>query len=147
MLVLNKENKIFLGERAGKDGAWQFPQGGAEAELSLEENVLKELEEELGTPKKQFTILMRLEATHEYDFETPPAYALRKWRGQSQTFWLVKFNGADSDIDVETEGEFQGFCWCKISKVKELAESKRIPGYEAPLAEVETYLRSEKLSY
>src|SRR5262245_38788123 len=93
MLLLNKDNLIFLGERHGNPGVWQFPQGGVEEGLSLEENVIKELHEEVGADKELFKIIKKLNAKHEYDFRTVPEYAKGVWRGQSQTFWAVRFEG------------------------------------------------------
>ena len=83
MIVVNTRGKIFLGERAGEPGIWQLPQGGAEPDLSLEENVIRELHEELGAPKKYFKIRRKLRARHRYEWQTPPKYAKGRWRGQS----------------------------------------------------------------
>lgn len=141
MLVFNQEQRLFLGERHKEAGIWQFPQGGVEPEDSLEENVLRELEEELGAPKKYFKIVKRLAATHDYDFRTPPSYAIGRWRGQSQTFWLVAYYGKDSDIKFEQEPpEFTQFKWCTVEEVKALAEAKRLPGYLNPLNEFEEFI-------
>lgn len=141
MLVFNQDNKLFLGERNGEPGIWQFPQGGVEAGLSLEENVLRELEEELGLNRKNLEIIKKLNATHVYDFRNIPDYAVGKWRGQSQTFWLVKFLGSNLEIDLFAhEPEFMNFCWCSVDEVREKAEPIRLPGYEAALVEFSEYL-------
>jgi len=138
MLVVNREGKLFLGERAGEPGVWQFPQGGIEEKDSLEENVLRELNEELGAAKDKFKIIRKFEATHDYNFRNPPAYAKDKWRGQTQTFWLVEFLGDDKDLDLNAhEQEFMGFKWCTPSEVRRFTEPVRLPGYEAPLVEFE----------
>ncbi|MBX7136362.1 MAG: NUDIX domain-containing protein [Oligoflexia bacterium] len=142
MLVFNHEHKLWLGERMKERGIWQFPQGGIEPELSLEGNVLKELEEELGAPPSCFEIVRRLRSVHDYEFDRPPAYALGRWRGQSQTFYLVRFTGKDNDIDINKHDlEFMGWRWCSVAEVKELAEPKRLPGYLGPLKEFEDFLK------
>ena len=99
MLLYNKKGELFLGERINKRAHWQFPQGGAEKRYSLRENVVRELKEELGIPRRTLGSIRKLAATHEYDWAKIPAYASGKWRGQSQTFWMVEFVGNDSDID------------------------------------------------
>lgn len=143
MLVFNKERKLWLGEREGSPGVWQFPQGGAKKSLSLEENVLRELEEELGVNRADLVIIGKLEATHEYEFRDIPSYAIGKWRGQSQTFWLVEFTGSDSAIDLEAhQPEFSDWRWCTPAEVRELAEPQRMTGYRAPLEEFEKYVSS-----
>jgi len=144
ILLFNQEHRLFLGERKGEPGVWQFPQGGAEPSLTLEENVLKELEEELGTPAAKFRIISKLDATNEYNFDVPPAYAEGKWRGQRQTFWLVQFLGEDEDIDLARhEQEFTDYCWCSVDEVRQRAEPKRLRGYMKPLDEFVEFLRRE----
>jgi len=146
MLVYNDQYRLFLGERHGEIGVWQLPQGGVEGKNTSEESVLRELEEELGAKKDKFQIVKQLQSKHEYDWEEPPDYAKGKWRGQSQTFWVVKFHGQDSDINLETEHpEFSNFMWATTEEIMQTAEAKRIGGYKRPLAEYENMLDSELL--
>ncbi len=146
-MLFNQEKKLFLGERDGESGVWQFPQGGAEPELTLEENVLKEIEEETGISPKKVRIVKKLNATHEYDYARVPDYAQGKWRGQKQTFWLVEFLGDDCDINVQTsDAEFSGWRWCTVDEVKKYAEPKRLPGYEVPLKEFEEFTTKDTKS-
>lgn len=141
MLVFNNECKLFLGERYGEPGIWQFPQGGIDSRHTLEDNVYRELQEELGIPRSSLEIVKKLDATHEYEFQRPPDYARDKWRGQTQTFWLVRFSGPDGDINLETgEPEFMAWKWCDIDEVRALAEPKRLKGYELPLQEFRNFL-------
>lgn len=138
MLVHNASFQLFLGERLGEPGVWQFPQGGAVKRLSLEENVIKELNEELGADKELFKIVTKLEATHAYRWEQPPKYAIGKWSGQSQTFWVVKFLGEDCDIELDRyDPELSDWRWCTPDEVRSLADPKRLPGYLKPLEEFE----------
>ncbi len=138
MLVFNTNRKIFLGERLNEPGVWQLPQGGVDESASLPENVLRELEEELGAPADRFVIVKQLKATHEYDWRTVPAYAVGKWRGQAQTFWLVKFVGKESEIDLNRHTpEFSNWQWSELQDIPAIVEPRRIPGYTAALKEVE----------
>lgn len=141
LIIINNDNRIFVGERADNPGHWQFPQGGAEPDLSLEENALREAEEELGASSNCFEVIQQLEATHQYDWETPPDYAVGKWRGQSQTFWLIRFTGDDSEIDLNKHvPEFISWKWVDIDQVQSAVAERRWGGYEAPLKEVKTLL-------
>jgi putative (di)nucleoside polyphosphate hydrolase len=140
MLVFNSRGELFLGQRRGEPTTWQFPQGGVEAEHTLEENVLRELEEELGAARRFFTVVQRLKATHTYDFVVPRVYGSATYRGQTQTFFLVEFQGDDSLINLATpEPEFMGWGWYSPAAVRVKAEPKRLSGYLAPLAEFEAY--------
>lgn len=140
LLVHNGNGKLFLGERAGEPGVWQLPQGGLEADCSIEENVLRELEEELGADQGCFRVVKRLDATHQYDFSAPPAYAIGKWRGQDQIFYLVEFTGTDLDINLTRfHQEFMSYQWVTVPELKHLAEPKRLAGYLGALVEFEEY--------
>lgn len=146
MFVVNNQGKIFLGERFGKSDEWQLPQGGVDKGTPLEENVIRELNEELGVESAKLQIIKKLNATHTYEFKDPPGYARGKWRGQSQTFWLVRFLGTDADINLTShhEQEFSTWVWCTPAELRAKAHPVRAPGYEAPLKEVEQYLEQVK---
>lgn len=140
MLVFNQTGLLFLGERHGEPGTWQFPQGGVDPGQPLEENVLRELEEELGAPRSCFRIVKCLQATHTYDFAHPRMYGSESFRGQTQTFWLVEFLGPDSAIRLDTsEPEFMGWGWHSPAEVRQRAEPRRLTGYTSPLAEFEQF--------
>ena len=146
MLVYNQENRLFLGERATEPDVWQFPQGGVDPGATEEETVTKELHEELGAPVGCFKIVSKLKAVHNYEFTNIPIYALGKWRGQAQTFWLVKFVGNDSQFNLAHHvQEFMSWKWCSVNEVRALAESKRLPGYEPALKEFEEFLASDQI--
>jgi putative (di)nucleoside polyphosphate hydrolase len=137
MLIYNRKGQLFLGERYGKAGHWQFPQGGVEARESLRTNVLRELKEEIGISRKQIGVVTKLKARHRYLWKKIPAYARGRWIGQAQTFWLVEFIGEDVDIDLEAtdDREFQDWKWCSVTTVRKVAARERIAGYEQALKE------------
>lgn len=146
MLVYSSDYRLFLGARSGVSGVWQFPQGGVELEQSLEENVIRELEEELGIERHHIGAIQKLEATNEYDFAKPPDYAKGRWRGQSQTYWVVKFTGKNRDIDVSRrDKEFSDWKWATPNEVREIAEPRRLGGYEKALREFEQLVADGKL--
>lgn len=146
MLIYNPQYRLFLGERANSPGVWQFPQGGVEESSSLEENVLRELQEELGADAEKFRIVTRLQATHQYEFATPPPYAIGRWIGQQQTFWVVKFLGTDRDIQLDRyHPELGAWKWCSSDEVPKVAEPRRLSGYLPALKEFEALLQSGAL--
>lgn len=137
MLLYNARGRLFLGERHGKAGHWQFPQGGAESKYTPKENVIRELREELGITRRHIGKIKKLTSRHQYEWRTPPSYAKNRWRGQKQTFWLVEFTGSDEDIDLTwyKEPEFQAWRWCSVAEVKRRAASFRLAGYKGALRE------------
>lgn len=146
LLVYNSKGQLFLGERLGKRGHWQFPQGGVERGRSIKGNVLKELQEEIGVTKQSIGAVTRLCATNQYLWRTVPDYAVGKWVGQSQTFWLVEFRGEDSEIDLTTtdDPEFRSWRWCSVTSVRRIAAKERRKGYEAALREFLAFKKKKK---
>ena len=148
MLVYNRKGQLFLGERLGKPGHWQFPQGGVEPDETLKENVMRELHEELGVARSQVGSLTKLRSRHSYLWRKIPKYAKGRWAGQRQTFWLVEFIGRNSDIDIERaeEQEFRAWRWCSVKTVRRLAAPERLTGYEKALSEFVAFWEGKKMT-
>ncbi len=126
-----------MGERALQPDVWQLPQGGIEQDCSLEENALREASEELGAPKALFKIITKLNATNQYEFDIVPKFLKGKFRGQDQSFCVLRFLGDDQNINLNLHHpEFKRFKWCSLKEVLELAEPKRVKGYEKALKEL-----------
>lgn len=147
MLVYNKKGQLFLGERYDKKGHWQFPQGGIEKGKSGKETVVRELWEEIGIRKRSIGRIRRLSAKHSYLWSKIPAYAVGRWVGQTQTFWLVEFIGTDDQIDLTTSAdqEFKRWRWCSVTTVRRQAARERRKGYRAALAEFLTLKKNGAL--
>lgn len=149
MLVFKRSNSgimFLLGQRLGQPEIWQFPQGGVEANDSLEESVQRELEEELGSARTNFKIIAQLKHTHRYDFKTPPAYAIDRYRGQEQSFWLVEFLADDSQITLNGDHpEFTNFRWCSSAEVATCADPVRLKGYAGALSEAVAVLAANDI--
>lgn len=143
IIIRNRQGLLLLGERFGEPGIWQFPQGGIDPGDSEESTVFREAEEELGIKSEFLKVVAKLSATHRYDFDRPPSYAINKWRGQEQSFWLLDFVGDSQDIILDKhQQEFSAVRWCTIDEVRKIAEPKRLPGYEPALKEIEEIIRN-----
>lgn len=141
LLILNGDRNLFFAERRGCPGVWQFPQGGIDEGLSLEESALKEAHEELGVPTHAFRVCTVLKALNEYEYEVTPPRAAGRWRGQSQSFCVLRYLGRDEDIDLARyDQELMDWRWCTIAEVQELAEPKRLKGYAQALEELARWL-------
>ena len=113
IVVLNKENKIFVGKR--KDNPfdkWQMPQGGVDLNESLVSTMRRELLEE--------TSIKSIKIVKEFDFwldyELPKNLIGKIWkgkyRGQKQKWFVVRFLGNDKEINIETKNaEFVEWKW------------------------------------
>jgi putative (di)nucleoside polyphosphate hydrolase len=60
-------------------------------------------------------------------YDLPPEFRKRwdnRWRGQQQKWFVMRFSGVDTDIDVATEyPEFSTWKWIPIARLPELIVS------------------------
>ena len=76
---------------------------------TLEEGLLREIEEEIGIPSKLIRILDS-KGPYTYSFSHPK----KGYDGKEQYYFLCEHLGADSAVNVHTEHpEFRDFCWIK----------------------------------
>ena len=116
VIVLNNENKIFVGKRKDNPvNKWQMPQGGVDDGEKYLEAMKRELFEETGI--KNFELVKEIEGMTEYEL---PDYLLGKiwkgkYRGQKQKWFVVRFLGNDNEIDLNTsKPEFIEWKWANL---------------------------------
>lgn len=118
VMLVNKDGHIFAGQRndrpESEPPAWQMPQGGVDKGEAPDEAVFRELWEETGVTKDLVTVEAQTSDWLPYDL--PQELSKRLWkgkyRGQKQLWFLMRFNGADSDINIATEHpEFSEWRW------------------------------------
>ena len=135
-MLLNRQGKVWVGERGDAPGAWQMPQGGIDEDENPETAALRELAEEVGTDKAR--IIAELGEWLTYDL--PPRLLKRawggKWRGQRQKWFALRFLGEDGDIDVSRHHppEFVRWRWADIGELAGLAIAFKRPLYERVVA-------------
>ena len=104
-MMINARGEAFVGKRIdNKEGDWwQMPQGGVDAGEDMDQAMLRELGEETGVGPEHLTILDRLQGELAYDLPEELQGKLwgGKYKGQRQTWFLVRFTGEDSDIDLD----------------------------------------------
>ena len=115
VMVLNKSGDVFVAQRLEHyANAWQMPQGGIDPGEAPAEAALRELEEETGINSSKVVILS--ETQNWISYELPANLIPKLWngqyRGQKQKWFLMRFLGEDTDIDIETEEpEFSAWKW------------------------------------
>ena len=115
IMLINKENKIFMGERIDNKGAWQMPQGGVNVSIKENLNIAakRELYEETGV--KTAKIINQSEGWYYYYL--PENLQTRLWRGkflgQKQKWFLFNFEGIDEEINLQNDKkpEFNNWKW------------------------------------
>ncbi len=142
VIVLNDENKIFVGKR--KDNPidkWQMPQGGVNKNESFLEAMKRELNEE--TSIKNIKILKELDGWFEYEL---PKNLLGiiwkgKFRGQKQKWFIVKFTGNESEINLKTKyQEFIEWKWLEIKDLPQVIVDFKKNVYEKLLVELNKFI-------
>jgi len=122
MMLLNGENKVFVGERCdNKEPAWQMPQGGIGPHEDTDQAMLRELQEEIGT--RNVEIIVKSKIWYKYDLPKPLAGRLwnGRFKGQKQIWYVLRFRGQDEDINIHTyHPEFRTWKWVEKEELLEL---------------------------
>ena len=131
-VVLNKENKVFVGKRIDNPvDKWQMPQGGVNNGENLIDAMKRELQEETGI--RNIKILKEINGWLEYEL---PDYLLGKiwkgkYRGQKQKWFVVRFLGNDDEINLEaSKPEFIEWQWIDVEKLTGVIVHFKIKVYE-----------------
>jgi putative (di)nucleoside polyphosphate hydrolase len=146
MMLLNAENKVFVGQRRDNSSeAWQMPQGGMDPNEDPLETALRELTEETGVDSSKVEVIMKSKEWYSYDLplELIPRLWGGKYRGQKQKWYLMRFLGKDSDINIYTEDpEFQAWRWIEPALLPGLIVDFKRQLYRDLLQEFSGYFES-----
>lgn len=123
MMLFNAHGEVFVGQRLDRMvEAWQMPQGGVDMQESTQDAAFRELKEEIGTDKADIIS----ETADWLAYDLPEELRGKLWkgryRGQIQKWYLMRFTGEDSDIDIATKDpEFRSWRWCDMGEITAMA--------------------------
>ena len=120
MMILNHQKKILVGRRIDHpSGYWQMPQGGIDENENPEEAVWREMLEEIGTNNAEIIKISNKWVRYKIPKKTLNTLPWgEKYIGQKQKWFVFKFIGKDSDININTKNpEFSEWKWTKIESI------------------------------
>lgn len=117
VVVFTNDNRhILVCERSDVPGAWQLPQGGIEPGESALNAVYREMREELGCDR--FHIKKEASGLVKYKFPDDLSSPItKKWIGQSQAWFLAKFEPGFTPNLGLADGEFSAFDWRDVDTI------------------------------
>ena len=132
IIVLNKENKVFVAKRIDNPkNFWQMPQGGVNEGEDFLKAAYRELDEE--TSIKNVKLIKELDGTTTYEL---PKHLLGiiwkgKYKGQKQKWFLMKFVGDEKEINIKTKNpEFLEWKWIEIDRITEVVVEFKLQVYK-----------------
>ena len=132
IVVLNKENKIFVAKRIdNKKNFWQMPQGGVDKGEDFYEAAIRELEEE--TSIKSVSLIKKIDGllTYHLPNELLGIIWKGKFKGQKQKWFLMRYLGNDNDIDIKTRNpEFLDWKWIDLKQITEVVVDFKLHVYK-----------------
>ena len=122
IIVLNYQNKIFVGKRKDNPGdKWQMPQGGVDEGEDFITAMKRELLEE--TSIKNIKIIKEIDKIYQYQLPENLVGIIwkGKYRGQKQKWFITRFLGEEKEINLNTKhAEFVDWKWIEPNLLPEV---------------------------
>jgi putative (di)nucleoside polyphosphate hydrolase len=122
IMLLNKAGLVWAGRRVpinnseydGSAQLWQMPQGGIDKNEDPLKAATRELEEETGITSVTFIEAIPDWITYDLPLDMIGIGLKGKYRGQKQRWFAFRFDGDDSEVNIDPVGhekEFDAWEW------------------------------------
>ncbi len=149
--LFRRDGRVLIARRIQDDGPeiilpgheWQMPQGGIDEGEEPWATALRELQEETGIPPHLVERIAECPERLKYDLpaELQPKLWGGQWKGQLQDWYLCRFLGRDSDVNIATEHpEFRDWKWVEPRQLPELIVPFKRGLYQRLLSDFADYL-------
>ena len=139
--LFNHQGLVFAGmalnegpEAVEAGFEWQMPQGGIDPDEDIETAARRELLEETGISEVSFLAATEIWWSYDFPSYAGPPHSLSGFRGQTQRWVALRFEGRDRDINVtEPESglrpEFSAWAWTPLTSLPEMVMPHKRPTY------------------
>tara|TARA_B100000900_G_scaffold389384_1_gene382232 strand:+ start:712 stop:1197 length:486 start_codon:yes stop_codon:yes gene_type:complete len=142
IVVLNKENKVFVAKRIDNPkNFWQMPQGGVDEGEDFLTAAYRELEEE--TSIKNVELISELEGFITYNLPDRLLGIIwkGKFKGQKQKWFVMRHTGENNEINIQTKKpEFLDWKWVELKELTKLVVDFKLHVYKEVQEKVEKLL-------
>ena len=142
IVVLNKENKVFVAKRIDNPkNFWQMPQGGVDKDENYYKAALRELKEETSI----ISVKLIQEIDKKFTYILPDHLIgiiwKGKFKGQTQKWFVMRFIGNETEININTKHpEFLDWKWINLDDLTKIAVNFKLDVYKNVKREVKKIL-------
>ncbi len=142
IVVLNKENKVFVAKRIDNPkNFWQMPQGGVDKNENFFTAALRELKEETSIVSVKLIKEIENSVTYILPNKLIGIIWKGKFKGQRLKWFVMRFVGDDSEINIKTKNpEFLDWKWIELEDLTKIAVNFKLEVYKKVKSEVKKIL-------